>query len=104
MGVPPRDPDAVAASLDGAAGAAVVDEAIGDAIPGAVGGFPKRLPPPNKPLPGVDEDEGVVALPAGFGAPNNPVVGAVEEDPGNINQSSFRKGSQIAHLMVHLVD
>lgn len=82
LGAPPRDPDAV---VEGAAGAAVVDGSIGDGVPVAVVGFPKRLPPPNKPPPGADEDEGVVALPAGFCAPNNPVVGVVEEDPGNID-------------------
>lgn len=69
-------PGVDAVSFEGVAGTAVVDGGVEvEVVLGVVDGFPNRLPPPNKPPPGVDDDvdAGVVTLLAGFCAPNNPV-------------------------------
>jgi hypothetical protein len=69
-------PEVDVVSFEGVTGTAVVDGGVEvEVVLGAVDGFPNKLPPPNKLLPGVDDDVGVVALLAGFCAPNNPVAG-----------------------------
>lgn len=75
-------PEVDVVSFEGVAGTAVVDGGVEvevEVVLGVVDGFPNKLPPPNKPPPGVD-DAGVVALLAGFCAPNNPVADVA--DPG----------------------